>query len=265
MANFITNDAVSINFHEYGLKSGQALVFVNGYSASEATWLLQIGTFAKAGFHVITYDHRSHGRSDKVNYGLSVQRLALDLKELLDFLKLEKPILIGHSMGAAVILAFEQMFTDENLLAVITEDQAPTFLKSPDWLENRGRNLADLEQFMIDFPKTYLTKKSLDPDLKRELGKELLPFDFQLGLPLLRNVITQDWRSVLQREQVPHLFLVGLKSPIFPPEHAPAALKLTHNPLSAVVSFADCGHIPHLESPDEFDQSVLEFIEHVKN
>ncbi|GAB2024575.1 alpha/beta hydrolase [Lactovum odontotermitis] len=263
MSNFTTNDKVAINFHEYGLKTGQAVIFVNGYSASEATWMLQIGAFSKEKFHVITYDHRSHGRSDKVNYGLSAQRLAMDLKELIDYLQLEKVVLVGHSMGAAVILAYEQMFTDANLSAVVTEDQSPLFLKSPDWLNGSGKNFADLAEFMDDFPRTHLTKKPLSDALKREIGKNLLPFDFQLGRPLLQNVITQDWRPVLEKEAVPHLFLAGSESPVFPPEHAQAALALTHNKMSQCLTFTGCGHIPHLEDASLFDEAVINFIESV--
>lgn len=263
MSNFTTNDKVTINFHEYGLKTGTAVIFVNGYSASEATWLLQIGAFSKAKFHVITYDHRSHGRSDKVNYGLSAQRLAMDLKELIDYLQLENVVLVGHSMGAAVILAYEQMFTDTNLSAVITEDQAPLFLQEAGWLDGRGKSFADLGKFMDDFPSTHLTKKSLPEDVKREIGKTLLPFDFQLGRPLLLNVITQDWRPVLTQESVPHFFLAGSESPVFPPEHAQAALALTHNQMSQSLTFTGCGHIPHLEDASLFNEAVINFIESV--
>jgi non-heme chloroperoxidase len=264
MSKFTTNDGVSINFHEYGMKSGQDVVFISGYSASEATWLVQIGSFAKAGFHVVTYDHRSHGRSDKVDYGLTVQRLAMDLQEMIDFLKLENPVLVGHSMGATTIFAYEQMFTDKDLLAVVTEDQAPCFLKNPAWLNGEGLDFTELKQFMDDFPELHLTRKQLPEALKRELGASLLPFDFQLGRPLLLNTIIQDFRETLVQEKVPHLFLAGSESPTSPTAHAEAALALTRNPLSQSEIFDGCGHILHLEDSEKFDASVKNFIESVK-
>lgn len=260
MSFFKTNDGVSLNYHVYGDSNNQAVILIEGYSSSEVTWILQIQSFIKEGFYVVTYDHRLHGKSEKVDFGLSIQRLALDLKELLDYLDIEKPIFIGHSMGSTTILAFEQMFTDGDLLAVISEDQSPTFLKTEGWLGGSGKVLAELSQFMDDFPKTHLTKKPLDPKLKRVLGKGMLPFDFNAGRPLLRNVITQDWRSVLKYETVPHLFLAGSESPVFPPEHAAAALALNKNKKSEAYMFEGCGHIPHLESPEEFDTVVIRFI-----
>ncbi|MFH0153231.1 alpha/beta fold hydrolase, partial [Pseudomonas aeruginosa] len=72
MSIFITNDGVEINYHTYGDESKQPIVLVNGYSASEITWCCQIESFVAAGFYVVTYDHRSHGRSQKVNYGMTL-------------------------------------------------------------------------------------------------------------------------------------------------------------------------------------------------
>ncbi len=65
-------------------------------------------------------------------------------------------------MGAATIMAYEELFTDENVSAIITEDQAPTFFKSADWLNGQyGKTLTELSVFIDDFPKTRLTQKKV--------------------------------------------------------------------------------------------------------
>ncbi|MEY8444054.1 alpha/beta hydrolase [Lactococcus ileimucosae] len=264
MPFYTTNDGVQINYHSYGQAGKQALVFINGYSASEVTWAFQIDFFVSVGYRVITYDHRSHGRSQEVDYGMTLHRLATDLEELMTFLQLEKPILVGHSMGAATIMAYEELFTDAKLTAIVTEDQAPTFMKAKGWMDgNTGKTLGELEKFIRDFPRTKLTNRQLTDQVKRVLGKGMLPFDFQKHQDLLQNVITQDWRQNLARERVPHLFLAGGHSPIFPPEHAQAARKLQRNILSEVSIFEDCGHILHVEDIEAFNEKLLVFIEKV--
>ena len=263
MSFFTTNDGVAINYHEYGDKSAQALIFINGYSASEITWFLQIDAFVQAGFHVVTYDHRNHGESDKVTYGLTIQRIGKDLSELMVHLELTDVILIGHSMGAATINAYEELMTDGAVRAVVTEDQAPTFLKFSDWLDGNGQELSALPDFMEAFPRTHLTVKPLPDDVKRTLGKGMLPFDFKANAGLLRNVMVQDWRANIARERVPHLFLAGGNSPIFPPEHAIAARALQHNPQSEALVFPGDGHILHLEDAEKFNATVLNFLESI--
>lgn len=267
MAFFKTNDGVDIHYHTYGKQENQAIILISGYSASEVTWICQIEALMNAGFFVITYDHRAHGRSQKVNYGLSLSRLAMDLHQLIEHLKLENPVLLGHSMGAATIMAYEELFTDRAILLVITEDQGPTFLKHPDWLDGKeGRSFHELEGFMLEFPRMKLTEKHLSDDLKRELGKKMYPFNFKTYQELLFNVIVQDWRSTIAQESKPHLFLSGGKSPIFSPASAKAARALSHHPASQWIEFEGCGHILHLEDADKFNQTVINFIhENQKN
>ena len=265
MPFFTTNDHVQINFHDYGDKEKQPLVLIGGYSSSEMTWFAQIEPFVTAGYRVITYDHRSHGLSEKVDFGLTLHRLATDLHELIEFLALENVVLVGHSMGAATIMAYEELFTDENLSAVITEDQAPTFLKSSDWLDGQyGRTLVDLSVFIENFPKTRLTRKPLSDEVKRALGKGMMPFDFKHYRSLLQNVVLQDWRKELTQERRPHLFFAGALSPIFPALHAQVARNLQPNPDSEVHVFEGCGHILHLEDTEKFNQTVLRFLDKIK-
>lgn len=260
MPFFTTNDQVKVNYHRYGEPENPVIIFIGGYSSSEITWHFQIEPFVAAGYQVITYDHRGHGASDKVSYGLTLQRLGFDLHELMVALELQNVVLVGHSMGAATILAYEQLFGDGNLRAVVTEDQSPTFLQTPDWLDGYGRSLGELEQFMTDFPRTKLTQQKLSDETKRILGRGMLPFDFQHYRPLLLNIITQDLRPVIRREKVPHLFLAGGASPVFSPAHAAAARALQQNPLSTVEQFAGCGHILHLEAISKFNETLLSFL-----
>lgn len=265
MPFFITNDSVKINYHDYGEKEKPALVLIGGYSSSEVTWFAQVAPFTAAGYRVITYDHRSHGDSQRVDFGMSLQRLAMDLHELIEYLSLKKVTLIGHSMGAATIMAYEELFMTNDLTAVITEDQAPTFMKSEDWLNGAyGRTLPELETFIDTFPKTTLTRQKLSDEVKRALGRGMRPFDFKRYRGLLQNVILQDWRAQLGQENVPHLFFAGGKSPIFPSAHAQAARNLQPHPLSEVQVFDECGHILHLEESDRFNQCVLSFLKKIK-
>ena len=50
------------------------------------------------------------GESDKPAWGLSVARLAADLKDFIDALQLERPVVVGTSLGCAVIWAYVELY-----------------------------------------------------------------------------------------------------------------------------------------------------------
>lgn len=249
MTTFKTNDNVEISYHVQG-DSAQTIILLNGYSASEITWAFQVQELIEAGFRVLTFDYRGHGKSEKVDYGMTIHRLAMDLQELLKHLAIERAVFMGHSMGAVLINAYEELFTDEKIIAIITEDQAPYF----------GHDLKEIDCLIDNFPKIKLTEKQLSDQVKRELGRGMLPFDFKRYRGLLKNVVLQNWSPNLAHERVPHLFLVGEKSPIFPPERSQEAFELSQNPQSEIYVFEGCGHIPHIESIEEFNHLVINYI-----
>lgn len=94
--------------------SGPALVFASGLGGTGAYWAPQIEAFSK-NFTVVTYDQRGAGNSDHPDEPYSIELLAADLKALITALRLDRPVLIGHSTGGAIgqVLAAQE----PNLLA----------------------------------------------------------------------------------------------------------------------------------------------------
>lgn len=257
MARFTTTDDVTIDYNIYG--QGQSMILVAGYSGNQATWTAQVDVLVASGLQVITYDRRNHGKSETVNYGMRLSRHGKDLAELISVLQLKKPILLGHSMGASTIWAYLSLFSDKNVRAVITEDQVPTMLHDDTW--PFGLFHADMGTIMLaikKLPHTKLTRLKISNDIKRAIGENYQPFDFQFNMPLLLNSAVQDWRDVLRRERVPHLYLAGDESPLWPAKHSELAANMTEN--GQYIIFDGAGHIPHIEVPEMFNQVVLEFI-----
>jgi aminoacrylate hydrolase len=98
MPSIVTN-GIQTHYERYG--SGPALVLVSGLGGAGAYWAPQIDTLSQA-FTVITYDQRGAGTSDHPDEPYSIAVLADDLRALIDGLKLERPLVIGHSTGGAI-------------------------------------------------------------------------------------------------------------------------------------------------------------------
>lgn len=60
-----TPDGLTISAQDWGNPTGPEIVFNHGFSQSHLSWIKQVtGDLAKD-FHMVTYDLRGHGNSDK--------------------------------------------------------------------------------------------------------------------------------------------------------------------------------------------------------
>jgi pimeloyl-ACP methyl ester carboxylesterase len=87
--------------------NGRTVVLLHGKNFSAAAWATTIGALSAQGFRVIAPDQIGFGKSSKpVRYQFSFGQLALNTHELLDALKIEKPIIVGHSMGGMLAVRY---------------------------------------------------------------------------------------------------------------------------------------------------------------
>lgn len=80
------------------------LVFIHGLNSDSTQWFYQRFFFRRA-YHLVFIDLPGHGRSPSA-VDLSIRTLASDLHEMLLTLRIERPYLYGHSMGANVVLEY---------------------------------------------------------------------------------------------------------------------------------------------------------------
>ena len=92
------------------------IVFLHGVADNRDSSVSVIDRFRHRGFNVIAYDSRRHGRSEgsRCTYGFFEKQ---DLKRVLDQAGVERAILIGHSLGAAV--ALQAAAVDARITAVV--------------------------------------------------------------------------------------------------------------------------------------------------
>ena len=112
-----SSGGVDLAFDVYG--AGPALVLVHGITECRRTWDPLLGALAQR-HTVVAADLRGHGESGRgAQYDLGT--MAGDLHELVDALALEAPLLVGHSLGGAVVTAYAAAFPAR---AVVNVDQS---------------------------------------------------------------------------------------------------------------------------------------------
>ena len=101
-SKYFDADGVRIHYVEQG--KGDPIVLLHGNTGSIDQWLSS-GVFddLASDHHVIAYDSRGHGQSDKPReksaYGTE---MAKDIVRLLDHLEIDRAHILGYSMGARV-------------------------------------------------------------------------------------------------------------------------------------------------------------------
>jgi pimeloyl-ACP methyl ester carboxylesterase len=98
----IISNGTPISYHIYG--SGHAtLLFVHGSFIDQTYWKEQV-SFFKEKYKVVTMDLAGHGESGTNREDWTLQSMADDVVNLIKELSLENVILVGHSLGANLIL-----------------------------------------------------------------------------------------------------------------------------------------------------------------
>src|SRR5262249_55787327 len=60
-----TPDGLTIAAQDWGNPNGPEIVFIHGFSQSHMSWIKQVTSDLAKDFHMVTYDLRGHGNSDK--------------------------------------------------------------------------------------------------------------------------------------------------------------------------------------------------------
>lgn len=133
---FIIADDITLHYVQWG-EQGQPIICIHGLTANAFCFQAYADELA-SDHRVIAYDLRGRGDSDKLEEGYSVPIHAADLRALIDELDLEKPILIGHSLGAFIALYFAAHYPEKLSKLVLVDAGAPlpwsTPAEQPAWL-----------------------------------------------------------------------------------------------------------------------------------
>lgn len=111
---FFASDGVQIRFVDEG--RGTPVLLIHGYTSDiDGGWRNRgvINGLISAGYRVVAYDNRGHGKSDKPhdasNYGLNMVE---DGRRLLDHLDIDRAHVVGYSMGAQLANKLRELHQD---------------------------------------------------------------------------------------------------------------------------------------------------------
>jgi pimeloyl-ACP methyl ester carboxylesterase len=118
-SRYATLDGVRIHYQNYG-KGGEALVLIHGWTCNLDYWRDQVPDFAKRN-RVIALDLPGHGQSDKPEIAYSMDLFAKAVDAVMRDAKVERGVLVGHSMGTPIARQFYRKYPQKTLAIVIVD------------------------------------------------------------------------------------------------------------------------------------------------
>jgi pimeloyl-ACP methyl ester carboxylesterase len=160
---FLIAGDVTLHVVQWG-EQGPPVVCLHGITAN--AFCFQAFADELASDHrVIAYDLRGRGDSDKPEDEYSVPIHAADLLHLIDELGLERPVVLGHSLGALIALYFAARYPESLSKLILIDAGAPlpwkTAAEQPAWLN------ASISRLGIPVPsyEDYIERLKMAPFL----------------------------------------------------------------------------------------------------
>jgi non-heme chloroperoxidase len=137
-----TPDGLTISAQEWGNPNGPGIVFIHGFSQSNLSWMRQTNSDLAKEFHIVTYDLRGHGNSDKP---LEAARYrdgkawADEVQAVIDAAGLKRPVLVGWSYAGRVISDYVSNRGTDGISGIDFVDASIKFI--PEFVGDNLKNL----------------------------------------------------------------------------------------------------------------------------
>lgn len=263
--------------------NGESFILFHGKNFNGYYWKDVAASLTKAGFRVVIPDQIGWGKSGKPNIHYSFHLLAMNNKKLLDALKIQKAIVIGHSIGGMLATRFALMYP-ETVSKLILEnpiglEDYRTFVPYARFEElvkdERGQTYESLKKYQQTYYPAWKpeyeqyveaqAESLIRPDFPQAAVANALTslmayeqpivYEFKnLKMPTLL-IIGQADRTILGKNRLPKDEQNEYG------QYPELGRKIKSEiPDAKLVEFENVGHIPHVQVFDEFMKAVLEFV-----
>ena len=241
-------------------KKGTAIVLLHGFLENQTMWLDLVPKLSIK-YRVITIDLLGHGETASLGYVHSMEENAAVVQAVLSKLRIRKAVLVGHSMGGYVALAFAELFPQKVKGLVLLNSTSKE--DSSEKKQNRDRAIKAVKKDYESFIRLSIANL-FSPDNRERLLTEIENVKNQALKTPLQGVVAslegmkirKDRTFILETSSYPKLLILGKNDPVLIYEENREQIKKTNVQL---VSFPD-GHMSHIENRDELKNVLLDFL-----
>ncbi len=260
----VQSDGVRIHYYRTGDEK-PPVVLLHGFSDNGLCWS-RLALYLEPDYDVVMVDARGHGLSDAPESGYGPGEQASDVATVIRNLNLDRPVLVGHSMGAETAAVTAATYP-ELVRGVALED--------PPWREYTIPSKEELAQHFEETREHIEKMHAMNLAELTEMGKQENPgwdeiewFQWakakqQLKLEAAQVMVAPipPWRETAAKVTVPALLLTGENDlgSIVPPKIAEEAGRMWRKK-GQVVHIPGAGHSIRREQFGPFLNAVTHFI-----
>jgi pimeloyl-ACP methyl ester carboxylesterase len=246
--------------------SGRPVVLIHGMCMSRRFFDRNAGPLAER-FRVVNVDLRSHGDSPISEGKNTVAQFAADVHHLVGALGLERPVLVGWSMGSFVIWDYIRQFGADGLAGHVNVSQGPTDLSPEGWehgvfpleglFELLGGAQADFRGTMEHIVPAFFMHEPSAEDAAFMLA-EILKVGANAGTCVVLDQTLRDYRDLVSTYDLPTLLCWGRDEKLIKASNADWLAANQRN--GTIAWFEQSGHCPMWEEADRFNSVVGDFV-----
>ncbi|MED1472760.1 alpha/beta hydrolase [Bacillus salipaludis] len=259
MGYYVTVESgVKLYVEDIHPEGSKTIVFLHGWPLSHKQFEYQFNVLPTMGYRCIGIDWRGFGNSDKPISGYTFNRLADDIRTVVETLQINNFTLVGHSTGGAIAIRYmsrhngfgvsKLVLIDAAAPTGFTEDTANNFLKET--LNDRPKMMQDVTD---GFFFQYITRPFSDWFL--QMGLKAASWSTAAIIITLRD---EKLHEDLPKISAPTLIIHGIHDKVIPFAQAQELNQKIRN--SQLVPFHYSGHGSFWEERDKFNELLRQFI-----
>jgi len=254
---FAKLDTTKIYYVDQG-KGSDAFVLVHGWGSNHDFWRAQVPELAKRA-RVIALDLPGHGKSDKPETSYTMDYFAAAIDAVMKDAKVERAVLLGHSMGTPVIRQFYRKYPQKTLALVIVDGGLRPFGTK----EQREQFMAPLrgpnyKEALAPMSAQMTAMLSADDKARVKTSFESTPHQVLVSA---MEAMSDEALYATDKINVPVLAILA-KSPFWAPDTEQFFRSLA--PDLEYQMWEGVDHFLHMGKPKEFNAAVIAFLDKKK-
>ena len=274
-------DSAGVELHYSGAGTGTPIVLLSGGPGLSIDYMLPVAQFLPAGYRSIAFEQRGTGRSRSQPFDpetLTLRTVVEDLEALRMRLQQDRLILLGHSWGGMLAMAYAAAHPDRVERLILVGSGGPTL----EFQQRFGDNIeARLRPQDVELRHHWLTAAKNGVDAAKasiEALRAIMPgyfFERRAGLAFASDLKVghlepdvsarllaemrrhYDSREGLRSLKRPVLILQGHQDPIGEKTAEDIRALIAG---SKLVYIDRCGHFPWIEQPEAFRRAIADFL-----